>query len=299
MYVIQLVLPDFMLIALGWVLLHKLNFSADFFRTAEKLVYFVLFPALLFQSITQTPLSASGAWTLFQGAAGLALFGIIMANLAIPLLRPNPTAHASVSQCAYRFNTYMGLSIAASLGGAEGQTIMAVLVGFSVPLVNIAAVHGLARQSNGKVLREIVRNPLIIATVSALIWNFLELPIPKPVDTTLARLGACAIAIGLMCVGATLSLHGTRSSAGLMGWMIGIKLLLLPVAALAIGWVLNMPVLERQMLFLFSALPTASSAHVLAARMGGDARLTAVTMSISTLISAITIPLWLMIGTSS
>lgn len=297
MHVIQLVLPDFMLIALGWMLLHKLNFSAEFFRTAEKLVYFVLFPALLFQSITQTPLSAAGAWTLFQGAAGLALFGIIMANLAIPLLRPNSTAHASVSQCAYRFNTYMGLSIALSLGGPEGQTIMAVLVGFSVPLVNIAAVHGLARQGNGKVLREIVRNPLIIATVSALLWNFLQLPLPQPIDTALARLGACAIAIGLMCVGATLSLHGTRSAAGLMGWMLGVKLLLMPLAALAIGWLLNMPVLERQMLFLFSMLPTASSAHVLAARMGGDARLTAVTMSVGTLFSAITIPLWLMMET--
>lgn len=297
MYVIQLVLPDFMLIALGWVLLHKLNFSADFFRTAEKLVYFVLFPALLFQSITQAPLSASGAWTLFLAAAGLALFGIILANLAIPVLRPNPTAHASVSQCAYRFNTYMGLSIAISLGGPEGQMIMAVLVGFSVPLVNIAAVHGLARQANGKVLREIIRNPLIIATVSALIWNFLQLPIPKPIDTALARLGACAIAIGLMCVGATLSLHGTRSAAALMGWMLAVKLLLLPLAALLIGWVLNLPLLEWQMLFLFSALPTASSAHVLTARMGGDARLTAVTMSVGTLFSAITIPLWLMVAT--
>ncbi len=294
MSVIQLVLPDFMLIALGWLLLHKLNFSAEFFRAAEKLVYFVLFPALLFQSISQAPLSASGAGMLFVATATLTLCGIALAWLAIPVLRPNAIAHASVAQCAYRFNTYMGLSIAGSMGAASGLSIMAVIVGFAVPVANVAAVHGLARQSNNKVMLEIVRNPLIIATISALVFNLLQIPIPKPIDISLARLGACAIGIGLMCVGATLSLHGAKAAATLMGWMIAVRLLLMPLAGLAIGWALDLPLLERQMLFLFSILPTASSAHVLAARMGGDGRLVAVTMSTSTLFAAITIPLWLM-----
>lgn len=298
MYVILLVLPDFMLIALGWVLLHKLNFSADFFRSAEKLVYFVLFPALLFQSISQAPISPSGAWLLFQSSAALCAFGVFMAWLAIPALRPNKLAHASVAQCAYRFNTYIGLSIAGSLGGAPAQSIMAVIVGFAVPLANVAAVHGLARQSNGKVFSEIIRNPFIIATVAGLLFNLLQIPIPKPIDTALARLGACALAIGLLCVGATLSLHGARAAAALMGWMIAVRLLIMPIGALAIGWVLDLSLMERQMLFLFSTLPASSSAHVLSARLGGDARLTAVTMSIGTLFSAITIPLWLMLFTT-
>ncbi|MGV8294553.1 AEC family transporter, partial [Pseudomonas aeruginosa] len=51
MSVALLVFPDFMLVALGWALRHKLNFSREFFAGAERLVYFVLFPALLFQSI--------------------------------------------------------------------------------------------------------------------------------------------------------------------------------------------------------------------------------------------------------
>lgn len=298
MSVFQLVLPDFLSIALGWVLFHKLKFSMDFFKGAEQLVYFVLFPALLFHSITQTPISPSGAYTLLQATVAIMAFGVAMAWLAVPVLRPDPVDHASVAQCAYRFNTYIGLSIAGGLAGTTGQTIMAVIVGFAVPLANMAAVHGLARQNGGKVLREIIRNPFIIATVLALSCNILTVPVPEFIDVTLGRLGACAITLGLICVGATLSLNGGKGAGKLMAWMIAARLLAMPLAALAIGWALDLSVVERQMLLLFSALPTASSAHVLAARMGGNSALVAVTMSGGTLLAALTIPFWLMISTN-
>lgn len=299
MSIILLVLPDFLLIGLGWLLFHKLKFSSEFFRGAEQLVYFVLFPALLFHSITQTPISLSGAYTLLQATIGVMAFGVAMAWLAVPVLRPEPLAHASVSQCAYRFNTFMGLSIAGGMGGPAAQTIMAVIVGFAVPISNIAAVHALARQRGGKIFGEIARNPFIIATALALLCNIFTVPIPKAIDVTLGRLGACAIAIGLMCVGATLSLHGGRGYAKLMAWMISVRLLVIPIAAIYIGWALDLSLVERQALLLFSALPTASSAYVLAARMGGDGRLVAVTMSLGTLFSALSIPVWLMIGSAS
>jgi predicted permease len=222
--------------------------------------------------------------------------GIALAWLAVPILRPDPLKHASVAQCAYRFNTYMGLSLAGSLGGSAGQAIMAVIVGFAVPISNMAAVHGLARQNGGKVFREIARNPFIIATVLALACNLAGVTTPGTVNVVLSRLGSCAIAIGLMCVGATLSLQGVRDSGKLMGWMLAARLVILPLVAILLGWIMDLALIERQMLLVFGALPTASSAYVLAARMGGDARLVAVTMSLGTLISAFTIPLWLTLG---
>lgn len=296
MSVIPLVLPDFLLIGLGWLLFHKLKFSAEFFRGAEQLVYFVLFPALLFHSITQTPLSLGSASTLAEASLAVMAFGIVLAWLAVPVLRPDPASHASTAQCAFRFNTFIGLSLAGSIAGAAGQTAMAVLVGVAVPLSNMAAVHALARRNGGKVLREILRNPFIIATILGLLINLLGIPVPKPLAVTLGRLGACAIAIGLMCVGATLSLSGGRSHAKLAAWMIAVRLLATPVAALFIGWALNLPLVERQTLLLFGSLPTASSAYVLAARMGGNGRLVALIMSLSTVLSALTIPFWIMVG---
>lgn len=297
MSVFQLVLPDFLLIALGWVMFNKLKYSGEFFQYAEKLVYFILFPALLFRSIIQTPLSPSTAWQLLQAVLALLVFGLVAMWAAVPLLRPDARSHASIAQCGYRFNTYIGLSLAGAMAGSQGQTVMAVLVGLSVPFVNIAAVHALARQQPGaRLLREIVRNPLIIATVLALVGNFLHLTLPHVIDVTLARLGACAIAIGLVCVGATLSIEGGRGSGKLMSWVVAVRLMAMPLAALAIGWLLGLSLIERQMLLLFGSLPTASSTYVLASRMGGNGPLVAVTMSLTTVLAALTIPFWLMVS---
>src|SRR5690625_227813 len=295
MSVILLILPDFLLIGLGWMLLHKWRFTPEFFRELEKLVYFVLFPALLFHSITRTPISLQEAYELLKATAALTAGGIVLAWLAKPVIKPDPAAHASLSQTAYRFNTYLALSLASGLG-ASAQTTMAILVGFAVPMVNVAAVHSLARQ-NGRILAEIIRNPLIIGTSLALIWHLGQLPIPHLVGTSLGRLGQCAIAIGLLCVGATLSLQATRGHARLMGWMVAVRLLAMPALAIAIGQWADLSIVERQTLLLFAALPTATSAHVLAARMGGRPQLVAVTMSLGTIVSAITIPIWLVVAT--
>ena len=293
MSVVLLVLPDFLLVALGWLLHHRLAFSREFFAGTERLVYFVLFPAMLFQSILRTPISAGTAADLLLATTALVLAGIFLAWLAKALLRPAPVAYASTAQCGYRFNTYIGLALAANLAGSAGQTVMALIVGFAVPMVNIAAVHALARQSGGNPLREVLRNPLVIATMAGLAANLAGLQLPGPVDSVMARLGAAAVALGILCVGANLTWQGSKGSGTLMGWMLVVKLLLLPAVAIGIGHVLQLDPLKRQMLLLFATLPTASSAYVLAMRMGGDGRMVALLVSIGTVLSAATIPMWL------
>ena len=144
MSVALLVFPDFMLVALGWALRHKLNFSREFFAGTERLVYFVLFPALLFQAILRTPISAGNAAILLQATAAVIVSGVALSWLAGPVLKPSSLGLASSAQCGYRFNTYIGLALSASLGGTQGQTVMALIIGFAVPMANVAAVYGLA-----------------------------------------------------------------------------------------------------------------------------------------------------------
>jgi predicted permease len=203
-------------------------------------------------------------------------------------------ALATTAQCAFRFNTYLGLSLAASLGGAAGQTSMAVILGFAIPLVNIAAVYGLARHSGGGLFKELLRNPLVLSTIAGLIGNFAGLHLPGPLDVTLARLGNAALALGIICVGASLSWQGGRSQSGLIGWMLAVKLVAMPAVALLLANLLQLGPVDRRMLLLFATLPTASSAYVLAIRMGGDGRLAALVISLGTLLSAVTIPAWIL-----
>jgi malonate transporter len=296
MHIALLVIPDCLIVALGWVLLHKLKFSREFFTNTEKLVYYILFPALLVQSIAFTPISASSAGRLLAVSILLCLAGYLAAWLARPILKPRPIALASLAQCAYRFNTYIGFSLAAALAGSEGQAIMAVLVGFSVPIANVLAVKSLARFQGSNVWLEILKNPLVLATLAGLLLNFSGVGLENTVNMTLSKLGHSAIPLGLLCVGASLSLAGGSQDRAVISWILGIRLMVMPVFALALAFMLTLSALETSILVLFAALPPASAAYILAARMGGDGRCVATAISIGTVLSVVTIPFWLFAG---
>ena len=296
MSVALLVLPDFLLVALGWLLRHKLGFNREFFAGLERMVYFVLFPAMLFQAILRTPISAGNALLLLQSTAAVVAAGVALAWLGGLALRAQPLALASAAQCGYRFNTYIGLALAASLGGAHGQTTMALIVGFAVPIANIVAVYSLARHGGSGLLRELLRNPLLVATLLGLAGNLAGLQLPGPIDTVLARLGGASLALGILCVGASLSWQGGQGHGRLITWILAVKLLLLPVAALGAARLFGLPPAESRMLLLFAALPTASATYVLAMRMGGDGRMVALLVSLGTLMSVVTIPVWLAVA---
>ena len=295
MNVALLVLPDFLLIGFGWLLHRKFSFTREFFASLEKLVYYVLFPALLFQAIVRIPITVSSAADLFFATASVAAIGVVLSWLALPFFRPTALAMASGAQCGYRFNTYIALALAPSLAGAAGQTTMALIVGFAEPLVNLAAVYALARQQGSGLFGALLRNPLLMSTVLALVCNFAGLQLPQPVDTLLARLGSASIALGILCVGASLTWQPGQTQFSLIGWMLAIKLLLLPACAWFIADWLGLDPLKRQMVILFAAMPPATGAYVLAVRMGGDGRLVSLMISIGIPLSSLTIPLWLLL----
>lgn len=295
MQIAFLVLPDCLIVILGWILYNKLHFSKEFFSGLEKLVYFILFPALLVRSIASTPMSLATTGNFLLATLALAIMGSLCVWLAKPVLKPRPIALASVGQCAYRFNTYIGLSLAPSLAGQAGLASMAVIVGFAIPFVNILAVKSLASHQGSNLFKEILKNPLVLATFAGLLLNFSGIILPSVLDTTLNKLGTSSIPLGLLCVGASLSLQGGSRDGKLVGWILAIRLGLMPVFAMAIAFALDFSIIDTQMFVLFAALPTASAAFILATRMGGDGRLVAFTISAGTILSVLTIPFWVYI----
>jgi hypothetical protein len=97
--------------------------------------------------------------------------GLLLALAGRPLLGLDAMGFASRAQCAYRFNTYIGIAVAGKFAGAPGLAMMGALCGAMVPFANMAAVGMLARHGQGRLLRELLRNPLIIATVAGLAFN--------------------------------------------------------------------------------------------------------------------------------
>lgn len=297
MSVAFLVLPDFLIIAIGWILRNKGGFSREFFVGLEKLVYYLLFPALLFMSILRTPISAADALDTLIATGAVCLVGIAGAWLAAVLFKPPSLVMASCAQCGFRFNTYIGLALAPSVAGTAGQSSMALIIGFAVPIVNLAAVYALAKHHGSNVWGALVRNPLLMSTLLGLMGNLAGLQMPTSIEILLTRLGSASVPLGILCVGASLSWQPTQGSLPVLSWLIAVKLLLMPAVAWLIAMLMGLDAVKTQMLVLFASLPTASAAYVLAIRMGGDGRLVGITITIATVLSAITIPMWLILVT--
>jgi len=290
-----LLLPDFLLIAAGWVLCRHTPLDRKVWDGVERLVYFVLFPALLFQAIARNPLQRGTALPLL--ACGWAVIGSGIA-LSYALRRApgvDPRLHASGAQTAFRFNSYVALALAERVAGAPGLAWTALLVSVCVPVCNVAAVWPLARHGGQGYLRELVRNPLILATVSGLIANAMGLRLPEVLQVTGQRMGAAALALGLMAVGAGLRLGALGDAPRLATALLFIRHGLLPAFTLFVlmTW-LPLPPAQQAVLMAFAAMPTASSAYVLAVRMGSQAAYVAGLVTVSTGLAMVGMPLWLM-----
>ena len=291
-----LLLPDFLLILLGWVLCRRTSLDRRVWDAAERLVYYLLFPVLLFNSIVRSPLQPAQVASLAAAAMGTLAVGIALALAIGRWPGVDRGRHASGAQTAYRFNSYIALALAERLGGAQGLAWMALVIALCVPVCNVAAVWPLARHGGQSTLREIARNPLIISTVLGLVANALGLTFPEAVATTLQRIGLAALPLGLMAVGAGLTIGALRSSPVLAAALLAIRHAVLPVVAIALAAALALPPAQRAIVVLFSALPTAASAYVLAARMGGDASFVAGLVTLSTLLGMVSIPVWLTVA---
>ena len=288
-----LLLPDFTLIVLGWLICHHTPLARPVWDSVERLVYFVLFPALLFHSIVRHPLSLASALPLVGTGLGVTAAGVAAAYALKLWPGVDARLHASGAQTAFRFNSYVALALAERLAGPPGVAWTALLVSFCVPLCNVAAVWPLARHGGHGYAREIARNPLIIATASGLACNLVGLRLPELADVTLQRIGNAALPLGLMAVGAGLQLGALKEGPRLAAALLSIRHALLPALALGTVILLALPTGQQAVLVAFAALPTASSAYVLAVRMGGHGGYTAGLVSLSTLIGMVALPLWL------
>ncbi len=289
-----LLLPDFSLILCGYLICRYTALNRSVWQPVESLVYYLLFPVLLFQSIVKSPMDVGAASGLI--AAGL-LAGLLSIALAYSLphwpwlgKRLDVRDHAASAQVAFRFNSFIGLAFAERLAGAQGLLMIAVLIGVCVPLFNVAAVWPMARHGKHSFLSELVRNPLIIATASGLSANLLGFQIPEWAVPTVSRISAASLALGLMAAGAGLQFGLLTRGKALSVAVLTIRHLVQPLLAFAMARLFGLDAVQTTVLLAFSALPTASTCYVLAARMGYNGPYVAGLVTLSTLLGMVSLP---------
>ncbi len=290
----QLLFPDFSLILCGYLVCRFTALNRSVWQHVDSLVYYFLFPVLLFHSIVKSPLDPAAASSLIAAGLSLAASAIALSYSLPhwPLLGRciDRRDHAASAQVGFRFNSFIALALAERIAGPQGLLMISMLIGFCVPTFNIGAVWPMARHGNTHFLRELLRNPLIIATASGLIANLLGFRMPVWLEPTVQRIGAAALALGLMAAGAGMQFGSLRR-----GKVLGVSVLLckhLGLPLLAWGWsrVWQLDATQTTVLLAFSALPTASTCYVLATRMGYNGPYVAGLVTLSTLSGMLSLP---------
>ena len=291
--------PLFALI-LGGYACRRLKFpNEQFWPGAERFNYFVLFPALLFRSLATAPLN-------IPALPRIALcVGLVMGlgGLALLLLRRvfhwRANRFGVFVQGTLRFNTYIGLATIGGLYGAEGLTLMALLLAITVPIVNVLSVYAFTSEQSvhpGTIALNVLKNPLIVACLLGLGANFLGLRLIGGLDNFLSLLATTSLPLGLLCVGAALQPQElVKERTALVSNSLS-RLLVVPALAYALVVLWGVPTMEKVILVVFFALPTAPTGYVLARQLGGDAHLMAGVITLQTLVAAISLPflIWLL-----
>lgn len=291
--------PIFFIIALGYALRRGGIPSFDFWNLNDKLVYWVLMPALLFNNMSTAAFDAS-----LVGGYAIVILGSFAAAAALGLLGPKlvgwkaPIA-SSVLQGAARHNTFIALAVSERLFGVEGLALAALGSAMLIPTTNVAIVSlmvTLASERKGAsilsaILKDLARNPLLIAVGLGVAWNFGMNGRAAPVlDDVTGILGAAALPIMLLCVGANLRPRAMALSIAPMAMSSVFKLLAFPLAVVALARVVGLNETQTMVALIFGAAPTASSAYTLARQMGGDAPLMAAIVTVQTGIAFFTLP---------
>jgi hypothetical protein len=290
----QLLFPDFSLILCGYFLCRFTGLNRSVWQQTEHLVYYFLFPVLLFYSIAKSPLDIQATSSFLMAGVSMGLAGIAL-SYSLPYWpwlgsKINRRDHAASAQIGFRFNSFIALALVERLCGAEGLLLISVLIGFCVPMFNVGAVWPMARHGDSGFGREIVRNPLILATTSGLAFNLSGFAIPAILDPSLSKIGAASLALGLLSAGAGMEVKALNQGKLLGSLVLTLKHLFLPCIAWSLAQNFKLNELQTTVLLIFSALPTASTSYVLAARMGYNGSLVAGLVTLSTLLGMLSLP---------
>jgi predicted permease len=160
-------------------------------------------------------------------------------------------------------------------------------------VASFVAAGTLGGASVGKSVMALIKNPLILACLAGIGLNLSGIGLPGWSQATVELLGGAALPLGLVAVGVALRpMALLRIDRGVLATN-SVKLLLMPALVLALAWGLQLDPVSRDVALLFAALPTATSAYILARQLGGDAELMAAIITGQTLLAMLTLPFWL------
>lgn len=295
---VNVVIPVFVAILVGFLLRYKKMIDEAFVGMAMKLVFNVGLPGMLFTKVSGADMSI-----LVSGNAGeMALFVFVTVTLMFFIARgtasfvvKDEASRGTFVQGAFRSNfIIIGSSVLFSLFGDASALLVAIVTVIVVPYYNVLAIWVLSEESHKHplqnlftVAQKVARNPLIIAILLGFIASALKLQLPIAVTSTIKSLGAMGTPLGLIGIGAYMDLKNLSSiKESLVA--VGFKIVIFPLLMTVLAILFGFGYMETCIVFILFASPTAISSFIMATAMGGNSRMAANIVIISTGLSLMT-----------
>ncbi len=277
------------LISFGYLLKRRQWLSDDFWRGAEKLNYYALFPVMLFLNLATAKIQMDVIQDVVLVVFSIMAVVSIVLYVLRQIYRISYARFGVYVQGLVRFNTYIGLAAVSALFHQQGMTIFAVIMVLCIPLVNILSVLAFTRSHDmqlTKIMLDLAKNPLILGCIVGGLFNLSGLPLWVGAEQFLKQIALCSLPLGLMCVGAALQFQGFQRDLLPLSLMTFGRLFGMPLIAFLVCKIFQIDPLTTQVLVLFFALPTASASYVLTRVYGGDSVLMASIISVQTVVAA-------------
>ena len=299
----NVVFPIFLIMMLGVILKRKNMLDEKSLNVMNSLIFRLFMPTLLFFNIYNmgdlSTLSFDNLKLLVYAFISI----LIVLFLAWLIYMPNVKDKKKLSvliQGVYRGNFVLfGLAIADSLYGKENLGTVSLLTAIVIPTFNVIAVILLEYYSGNevnkiKLIKQVFKNPLIIATLTAIVFLVLKINIPKPVYKAIGDISKIATPLAFLVLGAGLKFGNILKN---LKYLISVNILRLignPLITVGLGKLLGFQGIELVALLSMSACPTAVASYTMAKEMNADGDLAGEIVATTSMLSIFTIFCWVL-----
>ena len=263
-------------------------------KGVNQLIFKLFLPINLFMSVLGTP-----ADTKIEGKEFLFIFfGLIVLFLLfmvlVPRIEKDRAKVGVMIQGMGRANyAFFGIPLVKMLFPEQDTSLAALLVTVTVPVYNVMSVIALSAFNGGqvnmkKILLNIIKNPLIIASLLGYACWMLKLELPSFLNTTLSDMAKVATPLALFTLGGAITLQSAfRHKKQLLISVAG-KLIFSPIVFLSLAVLLGIRNVGLACVLISFGAPTAVSSYPMAQQMGGDGELAAEIVAMTSVCSILT-----------
>lgn len=297
--------PIFLIITTGYLLFRTRIVDESVWSAIEHICFYLLFPFLIIRTLSRANLGSVPVID-FMAVIVVAILGmsalliLIQAFIWKRFPQSGPS-FSSIFQGATRFHGFVAIAVIGPLYGDAGVTLAALALAIMVPLLNVISVvvlsvygHSDTRPQVIAVAKKIVTNPLIIACIVGLLFNWLGLP--DILYETIGIIGAGGLGLALLAVGAGMNFGQAAQHKMLLTVGVLTRLIGMPTIVIAMSWLVGLDGIARTVAIIAGAVPTAASAYVMARKMGGNAELMSSIVTFQVIVAFFTLPLFIYIA---